>query len=159
MDLLVKMIPSRKGPKEGDIFVIQPKKDIYLFGKVIRTKIPNKDPMINGWSLIYLYQSSSKDIETPGNLTDRELLIPPKIVNNQGWSKGYFYTIGNSPLKSADYIQNYGFWDIVTKQYVNEEGDPLSIEPEIYGDYGLGSYGSVAYDVNQAIEQNPELLK
>lgn len=159
MDLLVKMEPSRKRPKKGDVFVIQPKEGIYFFGKVVITNITSSDLMVNGWNLIYIYKGSGINLEISDTLDDRDLLIPPQIVNNQGWLKGYFKTIGTLPITNKDNEFEYGFLDFKTKEYVDTEGKPLGYEPEMWIDYGLGSYGSVAYDVNQAIERNPDLLK
>ncbi|PTX47371.1 immunity protein 26 of polymorphic toxin system [Melghirimyces profundicolus] len=151
-DLLVKMNPSRKRPKPGDVFVIQPKKGVYYYGRVIRTKMPNKNPMMRGWNLIYIYKVPTEKIVMPDQLNERGLLIPPKIVNNQGWLKGYFQTIGSIPLQEEDYVKDYGFWDAFTKTFVDEEGNKLDFKPKMYSDYGVGSYGSVAYDVQQALE-------
>lgn len=61
--ILIKMNPSRKRPKDGDVFVIQPVESIYCFGIVVRTKVPSKDPMINGGSLIYIYKYFSKEMK------------------------------------------------------------------------------------------------
>jgi hypothetical protein len=154
---LIKMKPSRKKPKEGDVFVIQPKEGLYLYGKVIRTKIPSKNIMINGWNLIYVYRKISKNIVMPDYLVANDLLIPPQIVNNQGWLKGYFQTIGSLPVTEKDKSINYGFLDFKTKEYVNEEGKPLGYKPEMWTDYGIGSYGSVASDIKTSLESKLKL--
>ncbi|WP_419670164.1 Imm26 family immunity protein [Alicyclobacillus macrosporangiidus] len=49
------MKPSRKRPKPGDIFVVQPKQGLYLLGRVIRTNLPSKDGFVRGANLIYIY--------------------------------------------------------------------------------------------------------
>lgn len=155
---LIEMNPSRKKPKEGDIFVIQPKENVYFYGKVIRTNLPSTNGMIRGWNLIYIYRRPIKQIILPDFLDPKQLLIPPQIVNNQGWLKGYFQTIGNVPVTLKDISQDYGFLDHITKKYVDEEGRFLSHKPSTYTDYGLGSYGIVGYDVQEALEANPELI-
>ncbi len=155
---LIKMKPSRKKPKEGDVFIIQPKEDLYFYGKVIRTEIPSKNIMVNGWNLIYVYKKVSKNIVMPDCLDVNELLIPPQIVNNQGWLKGYFQTIGSLPVTDEDKSINYGFFDFKTKKYVDEEGQPLGYKPEMWVDYGIGSYGSVAADIKAALENYPNII-
>ncbi len=148
---LIRMKPSRLKPNEGDIFVIQPKEGFYYYGKVIRTNILNKDPMINGWNVIYIYNKLSKEVVLPDILDPQQLLIPPQIVNNQGWLKGYFMTVGSSQITKNDII-DYGFWDVFRKRFVNEEGTLLGYEPKIWADYGLGSYGIVGHDVQEALK-------
>lgn len=154
---LLKMKPSRIKPKEGDIFIIQPQKSLYIYGKVIRSNIPNKDPMLKGWNVIYIYKKFAKEIVILENLDPQKLLIPPQIVNNQGWLKGYFMNIGFSKVTEEDFIE-YGFWDVLQKRFVNEEGTPLGYEPKIWTDYGLGSYGIIGHDVQEALKKEPNLF-
>ncbi|GEN45965.1 immunity 26/phosphotriesterase HocA family protein [Alkalibacillus haloalkaliphilus] len=158
MDLLIKMKPSRKKRKAGEVFVLQPKEGIYFYGRVMKVNISIQRPGMSGWSLVYIYQNPTNELKLPNHLDNRELLIAPKIVNNQGWLKGYFCSIGHIPVKDEDYKKDYGFWDIVTKQYLDEEGKPISFTPTIYTDFGIGSYGSVAYDIKQVIDKKPSLL-
>ncbi len=149
---LIKMKASRKKPKEGDVFVIQPKSSLYVYGKVIRTKIPSKNIMVNGWNLIYVYKNVSDTMKMLNYLDANQLLIPPQIVNNQGWLKGYFETIGTLPVTEEDKSVKYGFLDFKTKEYVNEEGKILGYKPDMWIDYGIGSYGSVASDIKESLE-------
>lgn len=80
-------------------------------------------------------------------------------VNNQGWLKGYFETLGSISINKKDIEKNYGFWDIVTKQYVDELGKPLTSIPKMFADYGLGSYGSVSGAIKEIIDESPNLLR
>ncbi len=156
---LIKITPSRKSPSKGDIFVVQPKKGIYIFGKVIEVKISSKDPFVNGWNLIYIFKKFNKEIELPDFLDSKEFLIPPMIVNNQGWIKGYFLTIGNADVTTEERKIDLGFWDDITKEYVDIKGNPLSRTPEVCSFYGLGSYGAVGRSVQKVLKANPELLE
>lgn len=158
MDLM-KLQPSRKKPNEGDVFIIQPKEDIYIFGLVVKAKMALNDPIMNGGHLIFIFNYLSRKKEIPDNLFSHDLLIAPQIVNNQGWLKGYFETLGNFQMNKKDNLKSYGFWDIVTKQYVDELGKPLLTIPKIYADYGLGSYGSVAGALKETLNKEPDILK
>lgn len=95
---LIAMRRSMKKPQEGDIFVLQPQKMVFYFGKVIQTDLKSTDTFIKGMSLIYIYEYSCNDKVISNNLDEENLLIAPMIVNNQPWSKGYFETIGNAPI-------------------------------------------------------------
>lgn len=54
---LISMKKSRKKPQEGDVFVLQPIKDVFYYGKVIQTNLKSVDSFINGMTLIYIYIS------------------------------------------------------------------------------------------------------
>jgi hypothetical protein len=151
-DLLIEMEPSRKQRKEGEVFVIQPSKDLFFYGKVIKTQIQLSDPIMNGGHLIYIINHSSKTLEMPEYLNPNNLLIPPQIINNQGWSKGYFKTLGIQQVTDEERQIDFGFFDIVSKGFVNEEGVPLNRKPKVYGDFGLGSYGTVAFALKKVLD-------
>lgn len=151
-DELIRMKKSRKKPKQGDIFIIQPKDSLYFYGKVIRTNIYSNDPMINGMNLVYIYNKPTKEIVMPTFLNLNELLIAPNIVNFTGWSQGYFVTIGNLQVTKEELELKYGFYNVIARKYVNEEGKELNYKPTIWTDYGVGGYGIVANDVKQALK-------
>ena len=54
---LIAMKKSLKHPEEGDVFVLQPQKNLFYFGKVIRTNLKSTDSFINGMTLIYIYMT------------------------------------------------------------------------------------------------------
>jgi hypothetical protein len=151
-DLLIEMEPSRKQRKEGEVFVIQPSKDLFFYGKVIKTQIQLSDPIMNGGHLIYIFNHSSKTLEMPEYLNPNNLLIPPQIINNQGWSKGYFKTLGIQQVTDEERQIDFGFFDIVSKGFVNEEGVRLNCKPKVYGDFGLGSYGTVSFVLKKVLD-------
>ncbi|RPF55479.1 immunity 26/phosphotriesterase HocA family protein [Aquisalibacillus elongatus] len=151
-DLLVKMQPSRKRRKEGEVFVIQPFENTFDYGKVIRTKLPSKNLMVEGMNLIYIYNQHSKEVDIPEELNPNKLLIPPQIVNNQGWLKGYFQTVDIQSVLEEEKNIDFGFWDIKIKGYVDEEGERLDHVPAIHEDFGIGSYGSVGYSVKKVFD-------
>jgi hypothetical protein len=51
-------LPLRNKRKAGEIFAIQASKDIFFFGKVIRTQIPINDPIMSGGHLVYIFNQS-----------------------------------------------------------------------------------------------------
>ena len=55
---LIAMKKSLKHPEEGDVFVLQPQKNLFYFGKVIRTNLKSTDSFINGMTLIYIYDGT-----------------------------------------------------------------------------------------------------
>ena len=156
---LVSMQASKKNPNEGDVFIVQPKKGIYFYGKVIKTNIQSINPFFNKMNLIYLYKESSQEVKMLDYMNSNQLLIPPVVVNNQGWLKGYFMTIGNIAVTDEEYSVDFGFWSTVRNKYFDLSGNELKKEPKYHSIFGLGSYGVVGRDIQKVLQENPELLK
>lgn len=159
-DELLPIKRTRKKPIVGDVFVIQPRKSLYFYGKVIKVNIEATNPFLKGMNIVFIYRNNSSKLIMPESLNANELLIPPQIVNFRGWTMGYFYTIGNIELTGEEVNLDYGFKDTRMKEecYRTEEGIILDHKPSVVGIYALGSYGAVAYDVTKALEEHPELL-
>ncbi len=153
-DYLISMKKSTKKPQEGDVFVLQPIKDMFYYGKVIQTNLRSVNSFINGMTLIYIYKHCSKNNkEIPNELENEELLIPPVIVNHQPWRKGYFETVGNVGVTERDRNIDFAFWRISTEKYVDINGQVIMLDrkPKYRSVYGLGSYGIVGKDVQRAL--------
>jgi hypothetical protein len=159
-DELLPIKRSRKKPKVGDVFVIQPRESIYFYGKVI--EINNIFQSIEGVNIavILVYKQATKKLELPDYLDSNELLIPPQIVNFTGWTMGYFFTVGNMELTCEDLNLDYGFErKRSVLSYYSAIGQKLDYKPSTIGFYGLGGYGAVAYEVTKALAEHPELLE
>ncbi|NTW71791.1 MAG: hypothetical protein HGA49_06060 [Eubacteriaceae bacterium] len=150
---LIAMKKVRSKPSEGDVFVIQPKEGTYYYGKVILTNIKSKDSFINGMSLVYIYNKVSSQKNAIEGVEDNDLLIPPIIVNNQPWQKGYFETVGNVGITENEMNVDFGFWDTLKKKFVNCNGDELLKKPKYWTHYGLGSFGVVGKEVQKALNE------
>lgn len=150
---LIAMNKTKNNPSEGDVFVIQPEEGRYYYGKVILTNIKSRDSLINGMTLVYIYNKVSSEKAFLENPEEADLLIAPIIVNNQPWQKGYFETVGNAKVSEKEKTLDYGFWDMLKKKYVNYNGDELLKEPRYWTHFGLGSYGIVGKDVQKALKQ------
>ncbi|GKS09259.1 hypothetical protein YDYSY3_02590 [Paenibacillus chitinolyticus] len=70
---------TRKNPQNGDIFVMEPKGNLFYFGKVINANVESKNPFFKGWYLVYLYNTPSDTKQIPDNLDPNNLLIPPMV--------------------------------------------------------------------------------
>lgn len=149
---LISMKKSSKSPKEGDVFVLQPIKDIFYFGKVIQTNLESVDSFINGMTLIYIYQYWSNNRVIPYDLDQKGFLIAPMIVNTQPWKKGYFETIGNVEVSEIERNVDLAFWNVLKEEYVDINGKKIECIPEYCSIYGLGSYGIVGKEVQNAIK-------
>lgn len=154
---LIAMKKSLKHPQEGDVFILQPQKNLFYFGKVIQINLKSIDSFINGMTLIYIYDSSSNEKVVPKHFDEKDLLIAPIVVNNQPWIKGYFETVDNMPISKREINLEFGFWDFLTQEYVDIRGKKMGNRPKYCGTYGLGSYGAVGKEVQKAIRlEQPE---
>ena len=153
-EYLISMKKSRKKPKEGDVFVLQPIEGVFYFGKVIQTNVESIDSFVNAMTLIYVYQYSSISKEMPDVLEDEELLIPPVVVNYRPWTMGYFETIGNVGVSESERNVDFAFWDVLREKYVDittGQAIVLKHEPKYRSIFGLGSYGVVGKEVHKAL--------
>ena len=151
-DLLV-LKKTRKKPKEGDIFVLNTKRDLYCYGKIIEVGVKSKDSFVNGMYLIYLYDYFSKTKELKVELDVDNLLIPPMVVNTQLWLKGYAETLSNIEVSEKERNLEFGFWDIGREIYVNINGDKIDNIPKLISLFGLGSYGIVGKEIQKVIKE------
>ena len=140
---------SRKRPKAGDIFVFKMPKVDYVFARVIKTDaLTGTKAKLN---LIYIYKAFSKDKHKIPKLDKHNLLVPPDIINNQGWLRGYFETIINNPLTKEDTLDKHCFLRIFDGKYYDEYGNELPRKIEPYGYYAVGNYRTVDDDVSKAL--------
>ncbi|KUP25508.1 Imm26 family immunity protein [Paenibacillus sp. DMB5] len=106
---------TRKKPKVGDIFILQPKEGLYYSGKVIKTGIESINPFLNGWNLIYISGRPATDKKEAKFDFSQGLLIPPVVTNNKGWYDGFFETIQSEEISDQEMNLSYGFWDEIKK--------------------------------------------
>ena len=149
---LIEKKKSLKSPQKGDVFILQPQKNVFYFGKVIQTDLESADSFIKGMTLIYIYDSACSEKVIPQHFDECELLIAPIIVNNQPWIKGYFETLDNISVSERERDLEFGFWDLLTQKYVDIHGKKIGKKPKYCSIYGLGSYGIVGEEVQKAIE-------
>lgn len=161
-DYQLKVIKRRRiYPQIGDVFKINPKNDIILYGIVINNHINN----INGDDLILiLIFRENVSIETINEDNfSKNLLIPPQIVGREYWTRGYFYNIDMK--KNLNINGRIAFYDIFDKKYYDEYGNELlsgktyldkyghefKFEPELVGSYGVCTISGIAHEINEEL--------
>lgn len=150
---LLKLQPSRKRLKEGDIFVMLPPDKKYLFGRIM--SLDAKIGFFSNVILIYVYKARSESKkEIPyGNLIPANLLIPPMGINRLPWSKGYCEVVENQRIKDNEKLPRNVFWSVAREKYFddkqNEVLDPPTDIP--IGVYGLSSYRVLDDEISKAL--------
>ena len=89
-------------------------------------------------------------------LLSGRLLIPPIWTNNLGWTKGYFHTITNHPLRDLDLVRQHCFRRApfrpeAPEKFLDERGVELKHGSEPCGEWGLVSYQWIDDHVSDAI--------
>lgn len=139
---------TRIYPQIGDIFKINPKDDIYLFGIVLNNHINN----INGEDLLLiLIFKEGIDIKKSiyKGISCAELLIPPQIVGREYWTKGFFYNIEHYDEKIK--VDNYGFYSIGKGRIFDEYGNEITTEPQLLGTFGVTTIIGIAGKIYQEL--------
>lgn len=135
-------------PQIGDIFKINPKEDIILYGIVINNHISN----INGEELlVILIFKEGVDITNIQyeDMKNMQFLLPPQIVGKEYWTKGYFYNIDH--IDKISNIKNYGFYSIGKGKYFDEYGNEIKFAPQLLGTYGVVTISGIARKINREL--------
>jgi len=135
-------------PQIGDLFKINPKDDVVLYGVVINNHINN----INGEDLLLvLIFKTEENIKTilHNGVKKEHLLIPPQIVGKEYWTRGYFYNVDH--VDSINNVEEYGFYSVGKGKFLDEYGNELACEPQLLGTYGVATISGVARKINQEL--------
>jgi hypothetical protein len=146
---LTALAPSRRPPREGDIFVLRPLQGPYLYGRVISTEA---NPLgVGGALLVYIYRARSPAKLPVPELSPHDLLVPPIMTNRQPWSKGYFEIVERRPLRPEDRLARHCFRDDVRGGYRDEMGTRVEHAVEPVGEFGLHSFRTIDDEVSKAL--------
>ena len=100
---------TRRAPRVGDVFVMQPPDGQFLFGRVISL---DANPLgVGGAVLIYIYRTRSHTKEPVSELLPGEFLVPPMMTNKLPWTRGYFEFVENRALAWMDLLPQHCFRD------------------------------------------------
>lgn len=140
--------PSRRAPREGDIFALLPPDGEYLFGRLVsvNASVGPFAPLI----LAYVYRARSREKLRVPQLGRTELLIPPIMTNRLPWSKGYFEVVEHRPLEAGDCLPQHCFRGF-QGAYFDEFSNPLSEPTEPVGVRGVSSCGSIDDRISKAL--------
>jgi len=149
--------------KDGDVFVLSPREEVYFYGKVLKANInhTSNDTFVQGKHLVFIFKNKS---ESPSigefNPDYSKLLIRPTIVDIGYWNKGLFFNVGNTPVTECENEMDYGFLKIGIKSntYCKEDGTILSKRPAILGIYGIVTISGVASKIEKQLIISPDLL-
>lgn len=157
---LIQMKKSRRTPSAGDLFVLQPQEGIYLLGKVIRAKWDIPDDFLRGSYVVHLYRKKLNTFDGVESidLTAEDLLLPPQIINQLAWTKGYFMTVGNKPVNSQELPESYGFYHDFWNLYFDINGIEQTRKPVICGNFAMGNHLTIEDKMRTLSINDPDFL-
>lgn len=173
LDTLDKMSPNeyqlrvikKNNPtlKEGDVFVLSPRENVYFYGKILKANIinNNNDTFVHGNNLVFLFRNKTEKPTIDDFRPDySQLLISPSIVDISYWNKGLFFNVGNLPITKFEKQLDYGFLkiDIKSNFYCSEDGKILEKKPELLGIFGISTITGIASKIEKQLIINPDLL-
>jgi hypothetical protein len=131
---------THRSPQAGDVFVMLPPDNLWLYGRVISTEA--KIGPMSGCVLVYIYCVRSERKDAIPELSKNQLLVPPIMTNNLPWRMGYFELLFHAELRSEDVLEQHCFRDL-RGWYFDEANHRLPKPVEPVGDRGLDSYQTV----------------
>lgn len=148
---LIVLRPSRKAPREGDVFTLSPHPGVFLFGRVVSTDAI-AGSALTGLNLIYIYDTQRSTLDPPRDdqLSPSRLLVPPLMTNRLPWSRGYFETLDRRELKPEDRLDAHCFRDS-RGRWFDESGRELSRPIEPVGQRGVHSFRTIDDVVSDAL--------
>lgn len=153
---LLKIKRSYKYPEKGDIFVFQPRDNIFFYGLVLNAHVNNLQG--EDMYVVALFSIKSKSVDKFSFVLDySKLLLVPLMVDRFYWTKGLFYNVSHTDNLGTP--PSYGFYKIArTKPFWNEFDEPLEQRPEYLSTGAQTSIG-VGYKVNKEIIIDDSLLR
>ncbi len=156
---------SKKSAQTGDIFVIEPVKGIYFYGKVLVGSVEciDEESSYNGFSVIVIFKTKTYELTLDNYNADYDnLLIEPTYVSDLYWKKGYFHTIANQELTEVEVNLDYGFFESFCLEeggyFENAIGECLSKQPKLFTTKGIETDIGIAMGVWMKFIVDPSLL-
>ena len=146
---------SRKHSTRGDVFVINPINDLFLYGVVLNSNINNicGDDL---YVIIILKERAEINKKKEIRLITDNILVGPCIVGKEYWTKGFF---GRTDINIQDIPQfSYGFYYIGKSKYVNEFGNEIFEKPDMVESFGVATITGIAYKVCTELIFDPDLF-
>ena len=139
-----KVIIAREVDMGGDALIIaQPTRglDVGAIEYIRRRILAERD---KGRAILLV----SFELDEIMNLCDRIATI----------SKGSIVGVYNAgEVTERDTNTDYGFWNALSKVYVDLSGNPLNHIPKYTGVYGLGSYGSIGKEIHKILDKRKQI--
>lgn len=153
---LIKIKRSYKYPEKGDVFILQPRKDLYFYGLVINAHI--KNAYGDAMNIVAIFKLKTHEFNIDEFTADySKLMLFPIMVARNYWTSGFFYNVGH--IDEFGNVPSYGFYHHYrVHKFWNEYGEKINEQP-VYLASGATTIIGVGYKVNKEIIIDKSLLK
>lgn len=148
---------QRKRPKlqKGDVFVVQPRENIYFYGLVLNVVSTSS---CNCKIFACIFKNITHEKNTDNFRPDfNNLLLPPILLIKEPWTSGYFFNVGRINLDEID-VPTYGFYHDYTNCIFSDLNERLNYYPSLIGLLMYSGIGAVACEIESELIINPNLL-
>ncbi len=156
---------SNKLPKEGDVFIVQPLKDEYFYGKVLKADINYLDRMSPnyGKSIIVIFNHKyDGTVDDKYDFNYEELIVGPSFVDNSFWGQNLFKVVANEELTEKERNLEYGFFEYFFLKkggyLLDYRGEYLLDKPKLISSNHVRKNEDIARMIWREFLINPELL-
>jgi len=156
----VRLVSKRQRAKVGDIFRLSPSKGIFLWGRLIkRAKFFG---LTSDFNLVYIYDAMSETRPSIDVLSPKKLIIGPSVVNNLGWTRGYWEIVASVPITPAEMLDHHFFihyhgtgsrsdYDIVDEQGQIVRGAKVQIDK--LAQSGFGNFNLIDWQIRTILRE------
>lgn len=156
----VRLTDKRQRAKVGDIFRLSPARGVFVWGRLMKkSNFFGLDFELN---LIYIYDVTGAERPAPERLIRTNLIIGPSVVNNLGFSRGYWQIIGSEPVKADDLLDKHLFisyrgtgspddYDLVDETETRVRGSHSQNE-HLLSQSGIGNYNLIDWRVKEILQ-------
>ena len=158
----IRLCEKRQRAKVGDLFRLSPATGIFLWGRLI------KRGLFFGavTNLVYIYDAIDAERPEARLRTPSNLILPPIVVNNLGWSRGYWQIMASEPLSREDILPHHRFVRYAgtgsTDDYVivDERGETVRTwlsrkrdDPRKLSQSGISNFNHVDWLIMETLQQ------
>jgi len=156
----VRLTEKRQRARVGDIFRLSPAVGIFLWGRLIkRAKFFGFDFELN---LVYVYDTMSSERPAPEALSPGNLIVGPSVVNNLGFSRGYWQIMSSEPVTAADVLNTHLFVKFKGNgrpddyDLVDEGGAKVRVKHSevdtLLAQSGIGNYNLIDWRIQEILQ-------
>jgi hypothetical protein len=155
MNKLIKLAKCNDEIIPGDIFVISLVKGKFVYGKVVKTSfgVFRRDDI-----LVYFYKTIYKDKNQQSNLSLKDILLEPLIVEYANFRNGYFEKVGHVKNDETNTFQIHYFYDSLLESYVDEYHNKVDKRTNaMFSILGLSTRDVLSDIIQEALEGKHKL--
>ena len=155
----IRLTEKRQKAKVGDLFRLSPANGIFVWGRLI--KKAHFFGLGFDLNLVYVYDAMGVERPAPKALVPGNLILGPSVVNNLGFSRGYWEIVGSGPVIASDMLDRHMFvklkgtgrpddYELVDEDWA-EVDIKHSLADKSLAQSGIGNYNLIDWRVQEIL--------